>query len=112
MTQRSLAAAALVLATSIAAAAHDGHDHKLMGTVALLHEQHLEVEATDGERTTFTLDEQTKVLRGARPVTPSDIVEGERVVVIYRTLKQEDGSTKTAVREVRLGTSRPGDRTR
>jgi hypothetical protein len=50
-----------VLAAALAipsyARAHEGHPHKVMGTVTMRHENHLEVKATDGKTSTVTLTE-------------------------------------------------------
>ena len=44
--------------------AHEGHDHKIMGTLAAVHETSVDVKATDGKQSTITLNEKTKILRG------------------------------------------------
>jgi hypothetical protein len=41
-----------------------------MGTVATLHENHLEVKATDGKSSTITLNEKTKSCVGRRRRRP------------------------------------------
>lgn len=79
-------------------AAHEGHDHKVMGTVSMIHENHLEVKDKDGKTVTVTLNEKTKILRGKQKATKAEIKEGERIVVTYVSKE------KTFVaREVRLG---------
>jgi translation initiation factor IF-1 len=83
--------------------AHEGHAHKVMGTVSTLHENHLEVKATDGKTSTITLNEKTKVLRGKTKVKLDDISPGERVVVTATQTKDKDGKVTMIATEVRLG---------
>ena len=83
--------------------AHEGHAHKVMGTVSTLHENHLEVKATDGKTSTITLNEKTKILRGKAKVKLDDIKPGERVVVTATETKGKDGKTTLIATEVRVG---------
>lgn len=83
--------------------AHEGHAHKVMGTVSTLHENHLEVTATDGKTSTITLNEKTKLLRGKTKVKVEDIKPGERVVVTATETKSKDGKTTMIATEVRVG---------
>ena len=61
------------------ALAHEGHAHKVMGTVATIHENHLEVKDKNGKITMHALDTKTKIRRGkavatwriSRPATAS-----------------------------------------
>lgn len=71
----------LAFVVPVAAAAHDGHDHKVMGIVSMLHENHLEVKAADGKTSTITLNEKTKIVRGKTRLTAADLKVGDRVVV-------------------------------
>jgi hypothetical protein len=104
MSKRFVIGAALVAALAIPAyaRAHEGHAHKVMGTVATLHENHLEVKATDGKRSTITLNEKTTILRGKTKVKAEDIKTGERVVVTATETKGKDGKTTMIASEVRL----------
>lgn len=79
--------------------AHEGHKHKIMGSVAAVDAaaHRLEVKATDGKTVALTLDAKTKVMRGSQPATMGDLAVGTRVVV---TMTEENGA-KTAV-EIRL----------
>jgi hypothetical protein len=85
--------------------AHEGHEHKIMGTVSMRHEFHLEVKATDGKTTVLTLTEKTKVKRGDTTATLDSIKQGERVVVTAVETKGADGKTAMVVTEVRLAAS-------
>jgi hypothetical protein len=61
--------------------AHEGHDHKIMGTLSAVHENSVEVKATDGKQSTITLNDKTKILRGATALKLADLKTGDRVVV-------------------------------
>jgi hypothetical protein len=99
MTRRAcLLACALLTFAPAALLAHDGHDHKIMGTVSMLHENHLEVKATDGKTSTITLDGKTKIVRGKTKVVPADIKVGDRVVV-----NVGNGKAPLVAKEVQLG---------
>jgi hypothetical protein len=104
MSRRFVIGAALVAALAIPAyaRAHEGHAHKVMGTVATLHENHLEVKATNGKSSTITLNDKTKILRGKTKVKAEDIKPGERVVVTATETKGKDGKTSMIASEVRL----------
>ena len=82
--------------------AHEGHEHKVMGTVEMRHENHLEVKATDGKAVTITLNEKTKILRGKTKATADDIKPGQRVVVSATETKGKDGKTVMLASEIRL----------
>jgi hypothetical protein len=83
--------------------AHEGHDHKVMGTVSMIHDLHLEVKATDGKATTFTLDAKTKVLKGTTVMKKNDITAGARVVVTGEEVKDKSGKAVMMAKEVLLG---------
>jgi hypothetical protein len=89
------------------ALAHEGHAHKVMGTVGTRHENHLEVNGTDGKTVTLTLSEKTRILRGKAKITADDIKPGERVVATYTETKGKDGKSTMNASEVRLGDSAP-----
>jgi hypothetical protein len=78
--------------------AHEGHEHKVMGTIELMAKERLEVKDTTGKTVSLVLNEETVYLRGEKPTTPSDLEVGERVVVEFR----EAEGVQTAVK-VRVG---------
>jgi hypothetical protein len=104
MNKRFVIGAALVAALAVPAyaRAHEGHAHKVMGTVATRHENHLEVKATDGKTSAVTLNEKTRILRGKRRVKVDEIKPGERVVVTAMETKGKDGKATMVATEVRL----------
>lgn len=90
-------AAAMVFAATLIA--HEGHAHKVMGTVAVVDQTHLEIDAKDGEKVSVLLTPQTKYLKGKAAASVGDIKVGQRVVV---TMVEEAGKKKAT--EVLLGT--------
>jgi Cu/Ag efflux protein CusF len=74
---------ALLLAFTVVPflSAHEGHDHKIMGTLAAVHDNSVDVKATDGKTTTITLNDKTKILHGTMAMKIADLKTGDRVVV-------------------------------
>lgn len=106
---RTLIGLVLVATMTPAVLAHEGHEHKVMGTVSVVHENHLEVKATaDSKLTTVVLSDKTKILRDKAPVSRESIKVGERVVVTYAQEKDPAGKEILAAREVRLGAAKTG----
>jgi hypothetical protein len=104
MRRRFMIVTALVAALVIptVASAHEGHAHKIMGTVSMHHENHLEIKATDGKISTITLNDKTKIVRGKAKVMADEIQTGERVVVTANETKGKDGKTTMIATEIRL----------
>ncbi len=73
-----------------------------MGTVSIVHENHLDVKATDGKTSTITVNEKTRILRGTVKVKADAIAAGDRVVVTAVETKDKDGKTTMLATEVRL----------
>jgi hypothetical protein len=80
------------------AGAHEGHEHKVMGTIERLAKERLEVKDAKGKTVGLVLNDETVYLRGDKPTAASDLQVGERVVVGFR----EATDVRTAV-EVRVG---------
>lgn len=78
-----LQATAIIVCLAPLVMAHEGHDHRVMGTVAKIQENQLEVKAQDGKSVTVTLNDSTKIVRGKEKAERTEIKEGERVVVTY-----------------------------
>ena len=96
--------AALAVLGATTGAAHEGHDHKLMGTVAAVEGTTLHVEQQDHSHVTVVLTETTKYLRGKKSAKAADLVKGQRVAVTYR-----DEAGRKIAREVLLGVQ-PGEK--
>jgi hypothetical protein len=94
----------LTLALSPAARvlAHEGHEHKFMGTVSAVHKNRLEVKATDGKTSMVTMDEKTRVVRGSATLSADAIKVGERVVVTAVQTTNVDGKAVLVAKQVQL----------
>ena len=100
MNKKWILGAALVASLAIPAyaRAHEGHAHKVMGTIVMRHENHLEVRTKDGKTVTITMNEKTSVLRGKQKLDREALKAGERVVVDVG-----NGKAPMTAREVKLG---------
>src|SRR5512144_1842045 len=65
------------------ATAHEGHDHKAMGTVVAVDAKHIEVADKDGKKTSIQLTPETKYQHGTMAAEASHVAVGQRVVVVY-----------------------------
>ena len=92
---------AVLIAYSLApfVSAHEGHDHKIMGTIAAIHDSSVEVKATDGKMSTVTLNDKTKIRRGTAAIQLADLKAGDRVVVTATG----GGKAPFVAKEIRLG---------
>lgn len=99
-----LLAGVLVLSAT-AAFAHEGHEHKLMGTVSAVRGTSLELKTTDGKLTTITVNAKTLIVRGTSPVKLENLKTGERAVVTAVETKQKSGGTVMVAKEVRVAAS-------
>jgi hypothetical protein len=95
--------AAFALAAPVVLLAHEGHDHKVMGVVTAIHENHLEVKDVKGKVTTHELGATTKITREKTKLAASDIKVGDRVVVTTRETKDKAGKPVMTVMSVQLG---------
>lgn len=91
-------ALAAALAGPVYARAHEGHAHKVMGTITMRHDNHLEVKTKDGKTVTITLNEKTSIVRGKQKVDLEALQPGERVVVDVG-----NGKAPMTARAVKLG---------
>jgi hypothetical protein len=95
-------AAAFALGLAPLALAHEGHDHKIMGTVAAVHDTSVDVKAADGKVSTITLNDKTKILQGTTAMKAADIKTGARVVVTATG----GGKDPFVAKEVRIGAAK------
>jgi hypothetical protein len=102
--KKMVLAAGLALGAAIAApvSAHEGHAHKLMGTVTSVHTDtsHVEVKTADGKAADFYVTPETKYSSGGKAATSKDLTVGARVSVTTRMQ-----GTKTFATEVKIGTA-------
>jgi hypothetical protein len=75
-----LAMFALVAIAPSMATAHEGHAHKVMGTVTSVQGSNLMVKGTDGKSVMVMLDAKTKITQGKTKVELAAIKVGDRVV--------------------------------
>ena len=68
-----------ILLASIALA-HEGHKH-VMGTVAAVSADQLQVKTKDGKSVTVSLTQTTRYMKGKEKATLADVHVGDRVVV-------------------------------
>ena len=99
MTRRTVRSAALMLVLGSAAMlAHDGHAHKIMGTVTARDAKHVEVKTPGGETLSIAINEKTAVVRGKRKVAITEVQVGRRVVVDIGS-----GEDPLIAREIQVG---------
>lgn len=98
----SLAALMLVVCSPVLMA-HPGHGHKVMGTVASISGNHVEVKDAAGKVTMHMLDAKTKIRRGRTVLKAADITVGDRVVLSITEGKGADGKAVATVTEVQVG---------
>ena len=77
------AAAAAATLVPVVARAHEGHMHKVMGTVSKVNGPHVDVKTVDGKTVTVMLDKDTTVTRGKDKLDASAVAVGERISVDY-----------------------------
>ena len=103
MTRRlMLAALTLVAALPLRAMAHEGHDHKVLGTVTMAAADHVMLKDKDNKDVTVDLTREAKVLKDKKPMKVEDIKTGLRVVITAVTVK-ENSVEKMVAKQVELG---------
>ena len=107
MTRRlMLVALAIWAAIPLQVLAHEGHDHKVLGTVTMAAADHVMLKDTDNKNVTVYLTRETKVLKDKKPVKVEDIKTGLRVVITATTVK-ENNVEKMVAKQVELGAAQP-----
>jgi hypothetical protein len=102
MVRPILAGVLFAMLAAPAALAHPGHVHKVMGTIAEVHDDCIEIKATTGKVASITLNAKTKILRGATAIKAEDLQVGERVVA---TAVENKDKTLTA-KDVKVAATR------
>jgi hypothetical protein len=97
-----VAALIITLALPIGAVAHEGHPHKILGTVTSATAERLVLKTRDGKELTITIAADTKVMKDKAAATAADIAPGTRVVVTATTAKGV-----TTAKEIRIGVAAP-----
>lgn len=89
-----VAVGALTLGTGVGITAHEGHDHKIMGTVTMAAADHVMLKDKDGKDVTVKVTKDTKVK--AKPVLKvEEIKAGTRVVITASQAKDKSFTAKT-----------------
>lgn len=103
MTRRlMLAAFAMALVFPRLGLTHEGHDHKVLGTVTMAAADHVMLKDTKNKDVTVFLTKDTKILRNKKPAKVEDIRNGLRVVITARTVKENDVE-KLVAKQIELG---------
>ena len=84
------------LVIPVVARAHEGHAHKVMGTVASIDGKNLMVKTTDGKTVMVMLNAKTKITQGQNKVDPTALRVGDRVVAEGR--EEKDMITATTLK--------------
>lgn len=92
-----IALSVLALGSSTRLFAHEGHDHKVMGTVTMAMADHLMLKDKDGKDVTIQITKDTKI-KARQSMKVEDIKAGTRVVVTVVT-EQE----KMTAKEIQVG---------
>jgi hypothetical protein len=82
--------------------AHEGHDHKVLGTVTMAAADHVMLKDTDNKNVTVYLTRDTKILKDKKAMKVEDIKAGLRVVVTATTVKEKNVDKMVAT-QVELG---------
>ena len=89
-----LAFAILALGSSARVVAHEGHEHKVMGTVTMAATDHAMLKDKDGKDVTIKVTKDTKVK--AKPmIKVEDLKAGTRVVITAVEQKDKSMTAKT-----------------
>ena len=102
MKTKIVALLIIVVALATQAMAHEGHTHKVLGTVAGVQANQIEVKGTDGKVLIIVFDAKTAITRGKDRLDATALKIGERVSVDYTQAKK----TNTA-KTIKLGTAPP-----
>ncbi len=87
------------------AVAHDGHIHRIMGTVTARDANHIEVKTPSGENLSIALTPKTTATRDKRKVPLSEVQIGRRVVVAIG-----NGEDPLMAGEIQVGATRITDK--
>ena len=103
-TAIALAALFIFAPTGPAVLAHEGHDHKIMGTITMAAADHVMLKDRDGKDVTVKVTKDTKV-RSTPALKIEEVTAGTRVVITATQAKDKSFTAKTI--EVGVATSSP-----
>ena len=90
--------AVLAFGTSARLLAHEGHDHKVMGTVTMAMADHITVKDTAGKEVTIQVAKTTRVK--AKPAMKVEEIKAGPRVVITAAMQKD----KMIAKEIQVGT--------
>lgn len=90
---------------AVGAFAHDGHVHKIMGTVTARDATHVEVRTPSGENLSIAITPKTTATRNKRRIPLSEVQVGRRVVVAIG-----NGEDPLQAGEIQVGATRIDDK--
>jgi hypothetical protein len=94
LTTVLLAITVLALTMGSRLLAHEGHNHKVMGTVTMAAADHVMVKDKDGKEVTIRVTKDTKV-KSKPPMKVEEIQTGTRVVITAAMEKDKTLTAKT-----------------
>jgi hypothetical protein len=103
--RRAIAALSIAVVLPVLGAAHDGHVHKIMGTVTARDAKHVEVKTPSGENLSIAITPKTTATRNKRRVPLSEVQVGRRVVVAIG-----NGEDPLQAGEIQVGATRIEDK--
>ena len=89
-----LALGVLGVSGGVRLSAHEGHDHKIMGTVTMAAADHVMLKDKDGKDVTVHVTKETKV-KSKPALKVEEIKAGTRVVITARMEKDKSLKAKT-----------------
>lgn len=89
----------------VGAFAHDGHIHRIMGTVTARDAKHIEVKTPSGENLSIAITPKTTATRDKRKVPLTEVQVGRRVVVAIG-----NGEDPLMAGEIQVGATRITDK--
>jgi hypothetical protein len=101
MTGKTLLIAIGISLSAVGAFAHDGHIHKIMGTITARDAKHIEVRTPSGENLSIAITAKTTATRDKRRVPLSEVQVGKRVVVAIG-----NGEDPLIAGEIQVGATR------
>jgi hypothetical protein len=101
MTLACISVSIVALVSSGVVRAHEGHDHKIMGTVTMAAPDHVMLKDQSGKDVTVQVSNETRV-KSTPAMKVEDIKPGTRVVIT--ATQEKDKSFKAKVIEVGAAT--------
>ena len=89
-----IAVSALIVGSDVRMVAHEGHDHKIMGTVTMAAADHVMLKDKDGKDVTVQVTKDTKV-KSKPALKVEEIKAGTRVVITATQEKDKSFKAKT-----------------